>query len=117
MFDAKTNDGYYELGLMTAQLLRDVIISIRTVREGIKPKETKDNAPKAPPVPRKDEVKEISKGELEAVSKEKDTSNKGVASENVSQEVTAVVQATEKSSENDEPIADADVAVKESPTV
>lgn len=30
MFDGKTNDGYYELGLLTSQLIRDAIISIRT---------------------------------------------------------------------------------------
>lgn len=30
MFDGKTNDGYYELGLITSQLIRDVIVSIRT---------------------------------------------------------------------------------------
>ncbi|GJE84998.1 hypothetical protein PsYK624_010750 [Phanerochaete sordida] len=30
MFDAKTNDGYYELGLISAQLLRDVMLASRT---------------------------------------------------------------------------------------
>ena len=34
MFDGKTNDGYYELGLITSQLLRDVIVSIRTRASG-----------------------------------------------------------------------------------
>lgn len=29
MFDAKGNDGYYELGLLSAQLVRDVIIGLR----------------------------------------------------------------------------------------
>ena len=29
MFDAKTNDGYYELGLITAQLIRDVMVASR----------------------------------------------------------------------------------------
>ena len=33
MFDAKTNDGYYELGLLTAQLLRDVMVTQRTQSE------------------------------------------------------------------------------------
>lgn len=30
MFNGKTNDGYYELGLITSQLIRDVIVSMRT---------------------------------------------------------------------------------------
>ena len=30
MFDGKTNDGYYELGLITAQLIRDVMIARRS---------------------------------------------------------------------------------------
>lgn len=29
MFDGKTNDGYYELGLITAQLIRDVMVAHR----------------------------------------------------------------------------------------
>lgn len=33
MFDAKTNDGYYELGLISAQLIRDVVTSLRDVDE------------------------------------------------------------------------------------
>lgn len=30
MFDGKTNDGYYELGLISAQLIRDVLVSNRS---------------------------------------------------------------------------------------
>lgn len=30
MFDGKTNDGYYELGLITAQLIRDVMLASRS---------------------------------------------------------------------------------------
>jgi hypothetical protein len=30
MFDGKTNDGYYELGLISAQLIRDVMIASRS---------------------------------------------------------------------------------------
>ena len=30
MFDAKTNDGYYELGLISAQLIRDVMLANRS---------------------------------------------------------------------------------------
>ena len=30
MFDGKTNDGYYELGLITAQLIRDVMVASRS---------------------------------------------------------------------------------------
>ncbi len=29
MFDGKTNDGYYELGLLTAQLIREVMFDSR----------------------------------------------------------------------------------------
>lgn len=29
MFDGKTNDGYYELGLISAQLIRDVMVASR----------------------------------------------------------------------------------------
>lgn len=60
MFDAKTNDGYYELGLMTAQLLRDVIISIRTVREAAKPKSNRLSVPEPPsPTPKKEVKKPV----------------------------------------------------------
>ena len=60
MFDAKTNDGYYELGLMTAQLLRDVIISIRTVREAAKPKSNRLSVPEPPsPTPKKEVKKTV----------------------------------------------------------
>ncbi|KAI0347098.1 hypothetical protein BDW22DRAFT_1351451 [Trametopsis cervina] len=34
MFDGKTNDGYYELGLITAQLLRDVMVASRSDEKG-----------------------------------------------------------------------------------
>ncbi|CAL1701039.1 unnamed protein product [Somion occarium] len=51
MFDAKTNDGYYELGLMAAQLIRDVVISIRTARESVEPKPAK-KTPEASPAQR-----------------------------------------------------------------
>lgn len=30
MFDGKTNDGYYELGLISAQLIRDVMVASRS---------------------------------------------------------------------------------------
>lgn len=30
MFDGKTNDGYYELGLISAQLIRDVMLASRS---------------------------------------------------------------------------------------
>ena len=30
MFDSKTNDGYYELGLISAQLIRDVMLASRS---------------------------------------------------------------------------------------
>ena len=33
MFDSKTNDGYYELGLMTAQLIRDALNASTTRTE------------------------------------------------------------------------------------
>ena len=36
MFDAKTNDGYYELGLLSAHLIRDVVITLRTSAEPVK---------------------------------------------------------------------------------
>ncbi|TCD70412.1 hypothetical protein EIP91_003493 [Steccherinum ochraceum] len=36
MFDAKTNDGYYELGLITAHMIRDVVITLRTLAEPVK---------------------------------------------------------------------------------
>ncbi|KAI0082476.1 hypothetical protein K474DRAFT_1655250 [Panus rudis PR-1116 ss-1] len=36
MFDGKTNDGYYELGLMSAQLIRDAVVTLRTMSEHIK---------------------------------------------------------------------------------
>lgn len=36
MFDGKTNDGYYELGLITAQLIRDVMVASRSSREEAK---------------------------------------------------------------------------------
>lgn len=35
IFDAKTNDGYYELGLLTAHLIRDVVITRRTSAEPV----------------------------------------------------------------------------------
>lgn len=35
IFDGKTNDGYYELGLITSQLIRDTVVSIRTRAEEI----------------------------------------------------------------------------------
>ncbi|KAK7695740.1 hypothetical protein QCA50_000376 [Cerrena zonata] len=75
MFDAKTNDGYYELGLMTAQLLRDVIISIRTVREDVKPNETKGDAPKVRSASPKEDVEETA--QTESLS----TSEKGASEE------------------------------------
>lgn len=34
MFDGKTNDGYYELGLISAQLIRDVMVASRSEVEG-----------------------------------------------------------------------------------
>lgn len=43
MFDGKTNDGYYELGLITAQLIRDVMVASR-----ISPHAAKETA-KHPP--------------------------------------------------------------------
>lgn len=35
MFDAKTNDGYYELGLISAQLVRDVMLANRSNSEDV----------------------------------------------------------------------------------
>lgn len=35
MFDAKTNDGYYELGLISAQLVRDVMFASRSGSEDV----------------------------------------------------------------------------------
>lgn len=35
MFDGKTNDGYYELGLISAQLIRDVMLASRTGNEDV----------------------------------------------------------------------------------
>lgn len=44
MFDGKTNDGYYELGLLAAQLIRDVMVASRSSIEN----ETKAVAQSAP---------------------------------------------------------------------
>ncbi|THH29141.1 hypothetical protein EUX98_g5046 [Antrodiella citrinella] len=35
MFDAKTNDGYYDLGLLSAHLIRDVVITMRTLAQPV----------------------------------------------------------------------------------
>ena len=35
MFDGKTNDGYYELGLISAQLIRDVMLANRSGKEDV----------------------------------------------------------------------------------
>ena len=35
MFDGKTNDGYYELGLISAQLIRDVMLASRSGNEDV----------------------------------------------------------------------------------
>ena len=44
IFDAKTNDGYYELGLLAAQLIRDVMIASRS-NAGNTAKEVAKNQP------------------------------------------------------------------------
>ena len=46
MFDGKTNDGYYELGLLAAQLVRDVMVASRSVAGGAA--EVKSVAQQAP---------------------------------------------------------------------
>ena len=35
MFDGKTNDGYYELGLISAQLIRDIMLAGRSGNESV----------------------------------------------------------------------------------
>ena len=48
MFDAKTNDGYYELGLLSAHMIRDVVITLRTAAEPLqKTLAPQDLGPKA----------------------------------------------------------------------
>lgn len=66
IFDGKTNDGYYELGLITAQLIRDVMISRRSGVE--------------------DTIKEVAKnpsGEQHAVKLSDDSAADAVASRDV----------------------------------
>ncbi|KAH8106000.1 hypothetical protein BXZ70DRAFT_1004290 [Cristinia sonorae] len=76
MFDAKANDGYYELGLLSAHLIRDVVVTIRSAAlpvhpSPLSPSLTEPTNTKPPAPPPKDNVEDV-KGQEDVIRKEQE---------------------------------------------